>query len=179
MDIQVVDILDAYGMLLSRDWSWSLNGYMATDFLHMWLPWRGVANQIRVDREPQMAHLVTEYNVKNEHVSYASVEIGIYTLTITTTKNEGGYARMNPDALWTLYVDGSRSKHGAGAGIALVNPGGKCHTVAYHLKFPCTNNTAEYVALVLGLRFSLKHGVKNIRVYGDSELVINQVKSRF
>jgi len=64
MDIQVIDILDAYGMLLSRDWSQSLNGYMATNLSHMWFPWRGIVNQIRVDREPQMAHLVIEYNAK-------------------------------------------------------------------------------------------------------------------
>jgi len=47
MDIQAVDIMDVYGILLSRDWSRSLNGYMTINFLHMWLPWRGVANQIR------------------------------------------------------------------------------------------------------------------------------------
>jgi len=38
---------------------------------------------------------------------------------------------------------------------------------------------AEYEELVLGLHFTLEHGVKNVRVYGDLELVINQVKSRF
>lgn len=58
-----------------------------------------------------MTHLVTEYNVKNEHVSYASAKIRIYTLTVTTTKNEGEYAGIKPDALWTLYVDGSHLKH--------------------------------------------------------------------
>lgn len=38
MDIQVVNIPNAYNMLLSWNWSKSLNGYMATDFLHMWFP---------------------------------------------------------------------------------------------------------------------------------------------
>lgn len=88
MEIQVIDIPDSYDMLLSWDWSRSLNGYMATDFLHMWLPWKGVANQIRMDIVPQMTHLVTKYNVKNEHVSYASTEIRIYTMATQMVKDE-------------------------------------------------------------------------------------------
>lgn len=31
INIVVVDILEAYGMLLSRDWSSKLNGYFSTD----------------------------------------------------------------------------------------------------------------------------------------------------
>jgi len=73
IDIQVVDIPVNYGMLLSRDWSKTLNGYMATDFSHMWLPWRGVPNQIRIEAEPRMKHMITEYNRTNK-ILYASVE---------------------------------------------------------------------------------------------------------
>lgn len=40
IDISVMDIPEGYGMLLSRDWARKLNGYIATDFSHMWLPWR-------------------------------------------------------------------------------------------------------------------------------------------
>lgn len=60
IDIQVVDIPEAYGMLLSRDWSKTLNGYMYTYFYHMWLPWRGQANQIGIEREPRLKDLITE-----------------------------------------------------------------------------------------------------------------------
>ena len=38
IDIMVVDIPEAYGLILSRDWSTELNGYFATDWSHMWLP---------------------------------------------------------------------------------------------------------------------------------------------
>jgi hypothetical protein len=31
IDITVVDIPEAYGLLLSRDWSENLNGYFSTD----------------------------------------------------------------------------------------------------------------------------------------------------
>jgi len=63
--------------------------------------------------------------------------------------------------------------------MTLASPQGAHYTAVYRLKFPCTNNMTEYEALILGLRFMLSHGVKNIQVYGDSELVVNQVKSKF
>ena len=40
IDIMVVDILEAYGLILSRDWSAKLEGYFATDWLHMWIPYK-------------------------------------------------------------------------------------------------------------------------------------------
>ena len=41
IDIMVVDIPEAYGLILSRDWSKKLNGYFATDWSHLWLPYKG------------------------------------------------------------------------------------------------------------------------------------------
>ena len=39
IDIMVVDIPDAYGLILSRDWSAKLDGYFATDWSHLWFPY--------------------------------------------------------------------------------------------------------------------------------------------
>ena len=39
-----------------------------------------------------------------------------------------------------------------------------------------TTNTAEYTALLLGVRAAIGHGVKTLRVEGDSILVIRQVR---
>jgi hypothetical protein len=38
IDVIVVDIPEAYGLLLSRDWSEMMNGYFITDWAHLWLP---------------------------------------------------------------------------------------------------------------------------------------------
>ncbi|MQL71325.1 hypothetical protein Taro_003634 [Colocasia esculenta] len=38
-----------------------------------------------------------------------------------------------------------------------------------------TNNVAEYRALILGMKYALKKGFRNIRIQGDSLLVCNQV----
>jgi len=46
---------------------------------------------------------------------------------------------------------------------------------SYRLEFPCTNNMAEYEALLLGLNKARKMGLKCLRVEGDSELIVKQV----
>ena len=48
IDIIVVDIPKAYGVILSRDWSTKLNGYFVTDWSHLWLPYKGRPNKIKV-----------------------------------------------------------------------------------------------------------------------------------
>ena len=47
---------------------------------------------------------------------------------------------------------------------------------SYKLAFDCSNNEAEYKALIIGLKFLKKLCAKRISVYGDSMLVIKQVK---
>ena len=39
-----------------------------------------------------------------------------------------------------------------------------------------TTNTAEYTALLLGVRAAMGHGVKRLRVEGDNLLVLRQVR---
>ena len=46
---------------------------------------------------------------------------------------------------------------------------------SYKLAFECSNNEAEYEALIAGLKILRKLNAKRISVYGDSELVIKQV----
>ena len=65
INIMVVDIPEAYGLSFSRDWSMKLNGYFATDWSHMWLPFNNVQNQIKILREPHMKYNVTELEGNN------------------------------------------------------------------------------------------------------------------
>lgn len=85
MDIQVVDIPDSYGILLNRDWSKKLNAYISIDFTHMWLPWKGQPNQIRVSSEPHLKEMITEYNNLNE-VHFAQEELGVYIMDVASSQ---------------------------------------------------------------------------------------------
>ena len=42
-----------------------------------------------------------------------------------------------------------------------------------------TNNQAEYVGLIYGLKEAARQGMQRIRIQGDSELVINQMRGEF
>ncbi|CAI5744048.1 unnamed protein product [Peronospora destructor] len=66
---------------------------------------------------------------------------------------------------WTLRFDGAcrRNPGPGGAGVALNE----------------TNNTAEYTALLVGIRGALHHGVKRLAIEGDSHLVLSQVRGSF
>ena len=68
IDIVVADILEAYGLVLSRDWSTKLNGYFASDWSHLCLPYKGIPNQIKLLRKPHMKHNVTQFEENNEPV---------------------------------------------------------------------------------------------------------------
>jgi ribonuclease HI len=83
-----------------------------------------------------------------------------------------------PDAnqIWSLYFDGSNSKEGAGAGYVIIYPAGNKTLIACRLEFECTNNTAEYEALLQGLRKALYMNTQNLTVFGDSEIVVRQVR---
>ena len=46
---------------------------------------------------------------------------------------------------------------------------------SFFLGFNCTNNEAEWMALVKGLEAAVRMGIDTLDVEGDSELVINQM----
>lgn len=81
INIQVADIPDAYGLILGRDFTRALNGYVSTDHSHMWLPWKGVPNQIRIEREPRMKYMTTEYQKTSTEVLISEVGMGNYMLS--------------------------------------------------------------------------------------------------
>ncbi|XP_074290173.1 uncharacterized protein LOC141616908 [Silene latifolia] len=43
----------------------------------------------------------------------------------------------------------------------------------------CSNNVAEYQALILGLQMAIEIGVRDMDIYGDSQLVISQVLDEY
>ena len=47
------------------------------------------------------------------------------------------------------------------------------------LKFPATNNEAEYERILTGLRLGKALGAKNLLIQSDSKLVIGQIKGEY
>jgi ribonuclease HI len=81
--------------------------------------------------------------------------------------------------IWKMYFDGSSSKEGSRAGILLISPLEEVITLFYKLEFETTNNIVEYEAMVLGLRAPKDMAIESLVVFGDFELIINQVKNNY
>ena len=75
------------------------------------------------------------------------------------------------------FFDGaSRGNPGtAGAGALLVNEKGETVWETARFLGTKTNNEAEYTALILLLKAAKERGVKELKIYGDSKLVVSQV----
>jgi hypothetical protein len=69
IDIIVVNIPEAYGLLLSRDCSKKINRYFSMDWAHLWLPLKGYKNMIRIDRETYLKYMVTDLETPNKPLS--------------------------------------------------------------------------------------------------------------
>jgi ribonuclease HI len=72
---------------------------------------------------------------------------------------------------WTVFYDGSWGTFGTGAAIVLVAPSKVKTCYAPKLDFSCTNNIAEYEALLLGLRKLRAMGIRRAILKTDSQVI--------
>ncbi|KAL0336574.1 UNVERIFIED_CONTAM: hypothetical protein Sradi_4869300 [Sesamum radiatum] len=75
---------------------------------------------------------------------------------------------------WKMYFDGASHKEGVGAGVVFVTSEGEVLPYSFTLTQYCSNNVAEYQALILGLEIAVDAKQLPLKVYGDSQLVVNQ-----
>lgn len=89
--------------------------------------------------------------------------------------------KLPDESTWTLRCDGgSRGNPGPGAGaFVLFGPDGSEREAQGEYLGHVTNNVAEYRGLIGGLQAARRHGVRALRVYMDSELVIRQMKGEY
>ncbi|KAM2935054.1 hypothetical protein COP2_032800 [Malus domestica] len=88
--------------------------------------------------------------------------------------------KIEPTApAWSLYVDGSSNQQVCGAGLVLMTPNKVAIEYAIRFKFKALNNEAEYEALLVALRLAKYLRVKQIDIFSDSQLVVNQVTNNF
>jgi ribonuclease HI len=80
-----------------------------------------------------------------------------------------------------VYSDGAaRGNPGpAGAGAVLVEPNGRVVERLGKFLGVQTNNYAEYMGLLLGLKRAKEMGIQEVEVFADSELMIRQLGGRY
>ncbi|XP_070047497.1 uncharacterized protein [Nicotiana tomentosiformis] len=76
---------------------------------------------------------------------------------------------------WKMYFDGAVHRRGAGASVVFVTSQGEVLSYSFTLTQLCSNNIAEYQALILGLEMAVEMKRLQLQVFGDSQLVVNQL----
>ena len=129
----------------------------------------------RLYREVQMAYLVSDSKHPNNHPIY-SIDENFGSCMLQLSDDVEGVLQVHkdipvrtkkeePGGLWQMYFDGSSSKEGAVVGVLLISARGEVISLMYKFEFKTTNNTAEYEALILGLRATNNLGIQELVVF--------------
>jgi ribonuclease HI len=80
-----------------------------------------------------------------------------------------------------VHVDGgARGNPGpAAVGVVISDSAGEVLAEAAETIGSATNNVAEYRALLRGIELAREHGASELEIYGDSELVVKQVRGEY
>jgi ribonuclease HI len=90
-------------------------------------------------------------------------------------------SQAHPDTYLIAHVDGgSRGNPGPSAyGVVITDQaGGKVAALSNYLGHQ-TNNYAEYQGLLAALEYATKNGHKALKVVGDSELLVKQIRGQY
>jgi ribonuclease HI len=128
------------------------------------------------------------------HVSLWGIELS--PLDITYEKQKAIKSQVLPDftaewlalqntgppdlsSVWTMYFDRSKRVQGAGAGVVLVSPQGDKLKYVLRKSFPqASHNEAGYEALLHRMKMAKACGATQLKIFGDSNLVVQQVMNR-
>jgi len=89
------------------------------------------------------------------------------------------YEKIFPQCSYTLHFDGCSKGNPGPSGIGAVIYKGEQEiwSKSEYIGDDKTNNQAEYLALIMGLSNAISSGIEQIYVFGDSQLVINQINN--
>jgi ribonuclease HI len=171
-NIKVIDMLVSnYSIILGRDWQALTGGYLSLDGTHLFVPRNG--KNIIVLREGRISPYIE--GIPHPIVNYNEEDLGVYS--IFADEDNTTLEKIDlEDGMWHMHFDGSCSNEGNGADIILYSHVGKIHNFYHRLEFACTNNVTEFEALLLGIENAYNLGRGHLKVFTDSELVVNLLR---
>lgn len=119
-----------------------------------------------------LADFMVEWTIDNQEVGGQEI---VARGGQEEVEKQGEDTEMELKEFWVLYFDGASKTKSSGARLVLQSPDGFTIEYALKLDFPTTNNEA----LIAGLGLTRVLRVKNLKVYGDSRLVVSQVNGEF
>ena len=80
---------------------------------------------------------------------------------------------------WILHMDGSSTTAMSRVGIILTNLDQIVFEYALRFAFLASNNEAEHEALITGLKLAKDLRAQKLKVFSDSQLIVEQVNGEF
>ena len=80
---------------------------------------------------------------------------------------------------WILKFDGSSTEKFVGAVIVIISPKGIKTTLSLNLAFRCTNNQAEYEALVIVLEILMELRAQEVHIIRESQLALRRLTREY
>tara|TARA_B100000965_G_C19585920_1_gene755751 strand:+ start:1546 stop:2076 length:531 start_codon:yes stop_codon:yes gene_type:complete len=86
----------------------------------------------------------------------------------------------NSHSSFELFTDGASQldKNNAGIGGLLKSGGDTIFSFAENVG-DCTNNEAEYLALIRGIEMCIEHKIVHVNIFSDSELIVRQINGDY
>jgi ribonuclease HI len=120
------------------------------------------------------AFALVEYDLEYERLTSKRGQVVVDFVVEHHIELANDVGSMDED-VWKLFFDGSVCSRGQGIGCFIVSPKGVEYELSIRLEFECTNNQAEYEALLSSLQALVDMEAKSAYLYGDSELVVQQM----
>jgi hypothetical protein len=130
MDVLVIDVPDAWGMLISRKWGATMGGCLNMDLSYATIPLPPPSTEsIRLLRETERKfHIEDPKEPMNEFICHMT-DMGSFSVCsnfLAPVKEKFKDEKIS-DRAWKMNFDGAHSRSGKGAGIVLKSPTGS-HT---------------------------------------------------
>ncbi|XP_022883783.1 uncharacterized protein LOC111400613 [Olea europaea var. sylvestris] len=83
-------------------------------------------------------------------------------------------------AMWEILIDGASNSSSLGAGVIIISPDMLINIqCALRFEFEANNNKAEYEAVIIAMELAINLELENIKIYSDSQLVVEQIEGTF
>jgi hypothetical protein len=144
----------------------------------------------RLYKEAQLAYIINdEANPTNHPIFVVETDLGSNILQLTDDPQSPIEITKQPiktfetppqnTPVWKMFFYGASSKESVGVGVVFISPTQEIVSLYYELEFETKNNVAEYEALVLGLRATKYMKIEELAMFGNVELIVDQVKNLY
>ena len=122
-------------------------------------------------------HYVTQKSIRGSIIADHLASLPIYdSRAIDGDFQDENITTVTSLSSWCMYFDGAANHSRYGIGVLLISPHGDHIPRSVRLGFsdrhPAMNNIIEYEACILGLEIALELRIRQIEVFGDSNLVL-------